>query len=290
MRLLNTGLVFAATLAAAACGGKLPGVGGLPGGGGNVDPNSCGDYASTDVGGKLKYFLTTIKDLDAAMAETTNTVKEACTTMGKELGMADADLAGDDTKAVCDKVIKAYQDNLQVSLKAGAKLAIKYSPGHCEVNVQAEASASGACSGAASAGTGGTGADAACQASVHAEASIKASCTPPSLTLEADAKVVVDKSKLEMTLKAMRDGLPKLLAVADKIKPIAEAVTNVVKAAASLKDEGQKLVSAFKTQAMCMTGQIAASVAASAHIQANVNVSVSVSASASGSVAGNAGG
>jgi hypothetical protein len=287
MRLTKSGFVVAAIAALAVAGcSKLKGAG-VPGmGGGNVDPNGCGGYASTDVGGKLKYFLQTIKDLEAAMTETANTVKDACVTMGKELGMADADLGGDDTKKVCGAVIKAYQDNLQVSLKAGAKLTVKYVPGQCKVDVQASASASGACSGAASAGTGGGGAEGACSASVQAEASIHAECTPPQLSLEADAKLVVDKSKLEKTLTAMRNGLPKILAVADKIKPMAEAVVNVVKAAGSLKDEGQAFVQAFKDQALCVTGQIAAAVSASAHVQANINVSVSVTASASGSVSG----
>ena len=59
-----------------------------------------------------------------------------------------------------------------------------------------------------------------------------------------------------------------------------------VKAASDLKDMGPKFVQSFGDQAMCITGQLAASVNAATNVQANVSVSVSVSASASGSVGG----
>jgi hypothetical protein len=282
----NTGLLIAALAAVAFTGCKS--LGGMPGGGGNnVDPEGCGGFAgAADVGAKIKVFLTAIKDLDTETQRLAGVVKESCVTMGKELGMADADLAGDDTKAVCGKVVTAYQENLKVGLKAGAKLTVNFSPGSCKVDASAAATMSGGCQGAA--GTGGV--DGACQASAKAEAAIHVECTPPSLTLEASAGVIVDKSKVEMTLKAMRDGLPKILDVGDRAKPLAEAIENVVKAAADLKDAGGTIAKAFGKDALCVTGQLAAAVSASAHIQANVNISVSVSASASGSVAGNAGG
>lgn len=284
----NTGLLMAALAAGSllACsklpGGKLPGTGGN-----NVDPDSCGGFSGGgDVGGKIKVFLTAIKDLDAETQRLSGIVKDSCVSMGKELGMADADLAGDDTKAVCGKVIAAYQDNLKVSLKAGAKLNVNFTPGECKVSASASASAGGACSGAA----GNGGVDGACSASAKAEAAIHVECTPPQFSVEASANVIVDKSKVEMTLKAMRDGLPKIFDVGDRAKPLAEAITNVVKAAADLKDAGGTLAKSFGKDALCVTGQLAAAVQATTNIQANVNVSISVSASASGSVAGNAGG
>src|SRR5690606_5005421 len=54
--------LLAGALASMGCpgGGGLPGGSNLPGGAsnaGSVDPNSCGDYASSDVGAKLKGFL-----------------------------------------------------------------------------------------------------------------------------------------------------------------------------------------------------------------------------------------
>jgi hypothetical protein len=286
--------------ALAACGGKLPGghgmpsgvpdkpnvPGGLGGASGEVDPNTCGNYAASDAGAKLKIFLQATKDLQTATAETAKLVKQSCVMMGKELGMPEGDISGDDTNGICAKVITAYQDNLKVSLKAGAKLKIKYTPAKCTIDASASASAGGACSGGASAGTGGSGGNGQCKAAGAVNASIHAKCTEAELKLDFDAKVVVDKSKLEMTLKAMRDGLPKLLSVAARIKPIKDAMEVWLTSLAELKDMGPKFAQSFADQAMCITGQIGAAANAAANIQANVSVSVSVSASASGSVGG----
>ena len=199
--------------------------------------------------------------------------------------MSEADLQGE-TNDICAKVITTYQNNLKVSLKGGAKLKIEYKPAKCTVNANASASAGGACSGGASAGTGGSGGGGECKAAGAVNASIHAECTPAELKLGFDAKVVLDKSKLEMTIKAMQDGLPKLLSVQARIKPIKDAVEVWAKAATELKDMGPKFAQSFKDQAMCITGQISAAVNASTQIHANVEVSVSVSASASGSVGG----
>jgi hypothetical protein len=304
---MRTTSILAAALMVAACGGKLPGghsVPGsdkVPGGGGvpgtpavlrgqsgEVDPNTCGNYAAVDAGMKLKAFLQATKDLQTTTEETAKVVKQSCIMMGQEMQMPEGDLAGDDTQAICNKVFETYKNNLKVSMKAGAKLKIKYKPAVCKVDASASAGAGAACSGAASAGTGGSGGAGECKAAAAVNASVHAECTEPQLTVDFDAKVVVDKSKLEMTVKAARDGLPKLLSVAARIKPIQEAVKVWAKTAADLKDMGPKFAQSFQDQAMCITGQIAAAAHAATSIQANVSVSVSVSASASGSVGGGA--
>lgn len=291
----------AAAFLAGACGGKLGGhsvpgggsvpstpavPGGLGGASGEVDPNTCGNYAATDAGAKLKAFLQATKDLETTTAETAKVVKQSCVMMGQELGMSPGDLNIDDTNAICAKVFETYKENLKVSLKAGAKLKIKYTPAKCTVDANASAAAGGACAGGASAGTGGSSGGGECKAAAAVNASIHAQCTEPELTIDADAKLVLDKSKLEMTLKAARDGLPKLLSISARIKPIEEAVNVWAKTAADLKDMGPKFVQSFGDQAMCISGQLAAAANAATHIHAEVNVSVQVSASASGSVGG----
>lgn len=300
---MRTRYILAATLVTAACGGKLPGghsvpssvpgsdkVPGTPavlsGQSGEVDPNTCGNYAASDAGAKLKAFLQATKDLETTTAETAKVVKQSCVMMGQEMQMAPGDLEGDDTNAICAKVFQTYKDNLKVSMKAGAKLKIKYTPAKCTVDANASASAGGACSGAASAGTGGSSGAGECKAAAAVNASVHAQCTEPQLTMDFDAKMAVDKSKLEMTVKAARDGLPKLLSVSARIKPIQDAVNVWAKTAADLKDMGPKFVQSFSDQAMCISGQIAAAANAATHIHAEVSVSVEVSASASGSVGG----
>src|SRR5436305_14880492 len=118
--------VLAATLVFAVVGcGKLKdhAPGGVPGGiptsmpSGEVDPNTCGNYAASDAGAKLKAFLQATKDLQTTAAETVKIVKQSCVMMGQELGMPEGEISGDDTNGICAKVITAYQNNLKVGLK-----------------------------------------------------------------------------------------------------------------------------------------------------------------------------
>lgn len=289
----TTSLMVVLAMAAASCGGKIPGSGGMPGmpgglpsGSGEVDPNTCGNYAASDAGAKLKIFLQSIKDLQVASVEMVKVVKQSCVMMGQELGMPNAELDGDDTNGICAKVITTYQNNLKVAFKANARVRFHYKPAECKVDVHASASASGACSGAASAGTGGSGGGGSCAAAAQANASLNAQCTPPEFSAEADAKIMVDTSKAEMTLKALRDGLPKLFSATARAKPLLQAAEASVNAAKDLAAMGPKFVQSFGDQALCISGQLAAAASAATNIQANVSVSVSVSASASGSVGG----
>jgi hypothetical protein len=289
-------LILASSLLVA-CGHGLPSKPGVPSGipdkpnvpggaSGEVDPNTCGNYAASDAGAKLKAFLQATKDLQNTAAETVKIVKQSCVMMGQELGMPEGDISGDDTNGICAKVITQYQNNLKVQLKANAKLKIVFKPAVCTVDASASASGGAGCSGGASAGTGGSGGGGQCAAAAKVNASVNAKCSEPELKIDFDAKVAVDTKKLEMTVKAMRDGLPKLFSATARLKPIQEAVAVWVKSLAELKDMGPKFVQSFGDQAMCISGQIAAAANASTHIQTNVSVSVNVSASASGSVGG----
>src|SRR4051812_301721 len=78
---------------------KLPGGGSLPDKpagldkvptsmpSGEVDPNTCGNYAVSDAGRKLKAFLQATKDLEKTTEDTVSVVKESCKIMGREMGM-----------------------------------------------------------------------------------------------------------------------------------------------------------------------------------------------------------
>jgi hypothetical protein len=259
--------------------------GGLSGASGEIDPNTCGNYAASDAGHKLKVFLQATKDLDTTLIETAKVVKQSCVMMGQELGMPAPDLEGE-TKAVCDRVIATYQNNLKVSLKAGAKLSIKYKPAVCTVDAQAGAKAAAECEGGAHAGTGGSGAGGQCKAAAGVNASLHVQCTEPELTITADAKLAVDPTKLEMTLKALRNGLPRLLSIQARLQPLKNAVEVWVQSAKELAGMGQKFAQSFADQAMCIAGQLSALASAQTRIQANFSVSVSVTASASATAGG----
>jgi hypothetical protein len=345
-------VIAAVVLALGACGSKLPGGksvpggdkipgGGVPGGlggsSGMVDPNTCGNYAASEAGARLKAFLEAIQDLDKRATETVEVVKTSCKMMGHELGMSDAEFSdGMEAKDVCAKVWQAYNDNMKVAVKSKAAFKIKYKPAVCKVNVNVAAEAAakcegkasadvgakcegtchgtceGTCSGAAKAGTGGNSgagqcngqcsgtckgdceghadvkASGQCKAHAQAEASAKMECTEAEFSVSLDAKLVVDKTKAEQTLKAMQAGFPKLLSLHARLDPLGAAVKTTLSAAKDLADMGPKFVNSFKDQAMCISGQIGAAVKAATSIQANVSVSVEVSASASASASGGA--
>ena len=199
----------------------------------------------------------------------------------------------------------------RVNIDAQAKAAAE-----CEGKASADikASCTGVCRGkcegtcAGKAGTGGSGGDcnaeckgtchgqceghadvnasAQCKASASVKASMDVQCTEPELDISADAKLVVDKSKAEMTIKGLKAGLPMILSVQARLAPLKYAVQVWVASARELKDAAPMLAKSFKDQAMCISGQIAAAAKLIGSIEANVSVSVEVSASASGSIGG----
>jgi hypothetical protein len=199
----------------------------------------------------------------------------------------------------------------RVNVEATAQAAAQ-----CEGKASADvgASCSGVCRGKCDgqcmgkAGTGGSGGDcnaeckgtcrgqceghadvnASAQCKAHASVKAQASmeCTEPELKIATDAKLVVDKAKAEMTVKALQNGLPKLLSIKARMAPIQYAAEAVVASAKDLKDMGPRFVNSFKDQALCIGGQVSAAFNAATRIQANVSVSVEVSASASGTIGG----
>ncbi|MBX3159946.1 MAG: hypothetical protein KF773_28515 [Deltaproteobacteria bacterium] len=295
-------------------------------GDGPVDANGCGGFASAgDAGRKLKLFLQATQDLEKATTETVDVVKQSCIIMGNELGMTDADYKGE-TKDICATVYGRITDGMKVAFKAQAGIKIKVTPAVCRVDAQAQAQAAAQCEAKASAdmkvsctgvchgkcdgtceggnaggkcdgkcsgtcngqceGSADVNASAQCRASASVKASVEVQCTEPSVDIQTDAKLVVDKTKAEQTIKALKAGLPKILSVKSRLVPLASAVKNWVASAQELKSAGASLANQFKDQALCVTGQIAAAAKAVGKIEANVSVSVSVSASASGSFGG----
>jgi len=164
--------------------------------------------------------------------------------------------------------------------KCNGKAGTGGSGGQC--NGTCEGTCGGSCSGGCD-GHADVDASAQCKADAEVKASVDVQCTEPSLEIDADAKIIVDASKLQMTIAALKKGLPKILSIRARMKPLQAAFKAWATAAAELKDIGKDLAQSFKDQALCITGQISAAVGMLARIQVNVEVSVEVSASASGS-------
>lgn len=324
-----------AILSAVALAGCPKGVPGVPGSGqSKVDPNTCGNYAVSDAGRKVKALLEATVAIEAEAARVAAVVRESCVIMGGELKMPAADLQGS-TDAVCNKVIEYLKGSMQANFKAGAKLDIQYQPAVCRVDVRAAAQAAaqcegkaeadiqarcngtcngtcdGTCQGSGSAGTGGSGgsgncngtcngtcqgecdgsadvnASAQCEAKAEVDASVNVQCTEPELTVNASADVIVDTEKAEATLRAIRNGMPKMLSVQARLRPLQAAMTTWVKSAREAGAAVGDIAGSFQDQALCITGQLKAMVSAIASVEANISVSVSVSASASGAVGTN---
>jgi hypothetical protein len=310
-------------------GGNVPG--GVPGASSKVDPDTCGNYAVSDAGRKLKAFLQATVELDKAVTETEQVVKTSCKIMGQELKMAPGDLEGE-TKDVCARVTTTLRDDLKVSLKKQAALVVTVKPAVCTVDVdaaaqlaascEAKASAdvsvtcsgrctgtcSGSCSGKCSGGNAGgkckgqcegtcggscsggcdgsadVNASAQCKAKAEVHASVDVHCTDPKVTVKLQKPLVLDATKAQLAVHAIEKGMPKILSVRARLKPLGAAVKTWVQAATELSKAGRDLAGSFKDQAMCISGQIAGAAKMIGHIQASVSVSVSVSADASGSI------
>ena len=270
----------AAVLALTAC----PGGGKIPGRSNGVDPNTCGNYAASDAGRKLKAFLEATVRVDTEAQRLVDVVGESCAIMGRELAMADGDLKGD-PKAVCDKVFARLNDDLKVSIKADAKLNVVYKPAVCTLDLQASASAAaqceakaeadikmtcsgvchgtcdGTCKGSGSAGTGGTGGsgdcNGECSGTCHgscegsAEVDASAECRAQA---EVNASVDMQCTEPEFTVEAEASAIVDAAKAEAALNAMRKGFPKIFSVSARLKPFG----AAVKTWAATASGLAAA--------------------------------
>lgn len=300
MRTFSTTIVVLGASALATLAGcpghSLPGGGGVPGGlpggsSGEIDPNTCGNYAVSDAGRKLHAFLDATVQLQKTLKETEEVEKTSCKMMGTDLQMAPGDLEGN-TQDVCARVFTTLQDDLKIKVKTQPALVVEFKPAVCTIDASAEASAKAECAGSASgsatSGTGGSSSSGAaegqCAAAAKVNASVNASCTEPELKITLQKPAVVDVTKAELAVHAMTEGLPKILSVSARLKVLTDAVEAWGKAGTELAGAGASLAQSFQDQAMCISGQLAALGSAVANVHASFSVQVQVSVQAQGSV------
>lgn len=150
-----------------------------------------------------------------------------------------------------------------------------------ECNGQCDGVCRGSCSGGCE-GSADVQASAECEAKAEVDASVKMECTPAELNVTADASVVVDQPRYDRAVAAIKAGMPQILTVQAKVKPLQAAVKTWASTARQLGDAGKDLAGQFKDQALCISAQIGAAVSAIANIEASISVSVEVSVEASG--------
>ena len=148
-----------------------------------------------------------------------------------------------------------------------------------ECNGQCSGTCEGSCSGNAE-----VKAEATCKASAEVKANAEVKCSKPELDISYDASLVADTKQLEGAIAAIKAGGPALLqAKAQVTGPVKVAARAYARTAKRLAAGGSAKLKSLGSQAICVSGQLAAAAKASANINASVSVSVSASASASGS-------
>jgi hypothetical protein len=140
----------------------------------------------------------------------------------------------------------------------------------------------GSCSGSCQ-GTGSVTASAECKASAEVRAGIRTTCTEPEIEVVTENVTVVDATRLNRAIAAIKIGVPVLLQSAAKAKIVGKAFVHWSKTAVSLAGASGKLFKDLGSRGICVGIQLAAAVAASARISARIDVSIKVSAKVSAS-------
>ncbi len=134
------------------CAAMAPGAGSSESTAGaeNLESSCGGDFGVSASAAKLEGFLSASADFMASAGELEGTLLTACTDMGEELGVSEADMKpkGDEpaVKAACGAASAKLSAELQ-DLKASAKLDIKIDakPPRCEIDMNAYAKCAGEC-------------------------------------------------------------------------------------------------------------------------------------------------
>ena len=266
------------------------------------------------------------------MLATNEDLNTACAQMGAELGMTD--LAGKPDvdcpkvaaaiqnhlkvglKAGASLTVNVKPAVCEVNIDAAASAAASCSgSASADVGVTCNGTCNGECAGECQGATGEGGqcngvcsgeckgscdghadvtAEASCEAQAEVKANVDAKCTPPEVEIAFEAGAVVDKTKVDQAVAALKAGLPVILRLQAMIgspgKPgplLGAAATTATSAKALVKSVGG-LKDALKDQFICVSGQLkaaadlAGSIASSFEVQASVSVEVSASASVSG--------
>lgn len=152
MRRTTAGLIGSALLAVLVLngcpgGGGVPGIPGKGGKASSVDPNTCGNYAASEAGAKLKAFLEATVTLNEAVISMEGEIKTSCAGMAEKLGVS----TEGDTRSVCNAVADAIRANLKAGIKGKAELKVDYKPAVCRVNADVAVDAAAKCEASASA-------------------------------------------------------------------------------------------------------------------------------------------
>ncbi len=127
-----------------------------------------------------------------------------------------------------------------------------------------------------------------CKASAEVRASVNTTCTEPEVEVVEQEVTIIDATKFNRAMAAIKVGLPTLLRVGAKAALVAKAVVQWGKTLGGLIKSSGQLVGELGEKGLCVAGQLTAAFGAVAQVEARVSVSVEVSASVSASAGGQA--
>lgn len=144
--------VFVIALLVSGCIGGVAGTGNAGGGGAaaTVLNTQCrGDFGAGAAAQKLEAFMATTYAYSQAANDVQRTLLDSCRSMGRELGMDQAELAGtgpEATRRVCHVVSERLQSEME-AIRATAAIAVdvQTQPPRCEVSVDAYARCAATC-------------------------------------------------------------------------------------------------------------------------------------------------
>lgn len=150
MTIARPWLAMMFVVALSACPPPKGGGGGAGAGGGGavgVNPEQCGKIDTSTTGRKLYAFLVASAELDRSTLELEGTVRDACKTMARKLGVSEEG----DTRTVCMRAKQELDANLKISIKTEKRLVTKTTPPVCKTDVSFTADFAAQCEARASA-------------------------------------------------------------------------------------------------------------------------------------------
>jgi hypothetical protein len=127
-----------------------------------------------------------------------------------------------------------------------------------------------------------------CKASAEVRATLNTTCTEPRVEIVEQDVTIIDDSKFQKAMAAIRVGMPTILRVGKKAELVARAAVLWGKTLGGLVRSTGELIADLGERTLCVGGQFAASIAALAQIEARFSVSIEVSASISASAGASA--
>lgn len=205
----------------------------------DVDPITVEYTNKKELNAKIAAFVAASADLLDVAIQAEETTRDACRAIGRDLGLTQEQMAPVDgvsgaTAGACGAVAK----RMRKILARGLQLQVTVEPPRCQLNAELEAGCNAQCAAA------GGEQSAKCSASCRARADLRASCSPPQVSVRGTG---TDEEAARL-IASLQAHLPALVAVQlDLVPRVARNVDAIASFGASLptvvEEAGEKAAS-----------------------------------------------